>query len=166
MDSSTRMNVIAAAVTAAGPVGEDRAAWQAAVQELAIGITVMASETSQIAKAIESIENSKVFKGTVMSVKKETSSTRGIVTLHTGTDRVKDGVPAGCEQVRTERTDNPVGLAMAKKMREMIGNSVLVWVEVEEYNNGAGKVRVLRHAEILGADLGYDEKVAAAANAA
>lgn len=153
MDNSTRINVISAAVIAAGPVGEDRSAWQAQVQENAVNIAVMASDTSQIAKALASIENAKVFSGTVVSVKKETSSTRGVITLNTGTDRAKEGVAEGCEQVRTERTDNIMGRNMALKMRDLIGHRVLVWVEVEEYNNGAGKVRVLKHVEDLGVDL-------------
>ena len=138
MDSATRTSIITAAVIAAGPAGEDRADWQFRVQENAVSIAVMAGETSSVAKAIESIEKSKVFTGTVVSVKREKSSTRGVITLHTGTDRTKEGVPAGCEQVRTERTDNPIGLSMAKKMKALIGRKVVVWVEVEEFNYGAG----------------------------
>lgn len=150
MDSNTRTAVVAAAVTAAGPVGDNPAAWQARVQQNAVSIAVMASEKHEIAKAIEAIEESKVFTGTVVGVKKEKSSTRGVITLFTGTDRAREGVPEGCEQVRTERTDNPNGMAMAMSVREMVGQRVKVWVEVEEYNNGAGKVRVLRHFEAQG----------------
>ncbi|GAB2733899.1 hypothetical protein [Nocardioides pakistanensis] len=154
MDSATRTNITAAAVMSAGPVTayEDRAAYNAAVHENAVSIAIMASESGSIGKALTQIENCKIFSGTVVSVKKEKSSTRGVITLNTGTDRAREGVPEGCEQVRTERTDNPIGLAMARKMREMIGHRVLVWVEVEEINNGANKVRVLRHAEDLGVD--------------
>ena len=148
MDSNIRTSIVTAAVIAAGPAGEDRAAWQTQVHENAVSIAVMSSETSQIAKAIDQIEKCKVFSGSVVAVKKEQSSTRGIVTLNTGTDRVKEGLDAGCEQVRTERTDNPFGLAMARKARELIGHRVLVWVEVEEI--GDRKVRVLRHLESLG----------------
>lgn len=152
MDNTTRTNIITAAVMATGPAGDDPAAWQAKVQENAVSIAVMASETSNIAKALTSIENSKVFPGTVVSVRRERSSTRGIVTIYTGTDRVTEGVPAGCEQVRTDRTDGAIGLAMAKKAKAAIGARILMWVEVEEYNGGQGKVRVLKHFEILTAE--------------
>lgn len=101
-------------------------------------------------KAKTQLDACKVFSGTVVDVKKEQSSTRGLVTLNTGTDREKDGLNAGEEQVRTERTDNPEGLAMAKKVRELKGRRVLVWVEVEEIKGGSSKVRVLRHIQDIG----------------
>lgn len=101
-------------------------------------------------KAKDQLGKCKVFTGIVRDVKKEQSSTRGLITLYTGTDRAKDGVPEGCETLRTERTDNPEGLAMAKKVKGLIDHKVTVWVEVEEYGNGSGKVRVLRHVESRG----------------
>lgn len=160
MDQNTRTSIVAAAVTAAGPVSNyaDQSAWSNAVHEHAVGIAVMASETSQIARTLTSIENAKVFPGTVMQIRKERSSTRGLITLHTGTDRTREGVPEGCEQVRTERTDNALGLAMAQKFKSLIGHRVLVWVEVEEYNNGQGKVRVVKHVEPLGVDAEFEQK--------
>lgn len=83
-----------------------------------------------------------------MHIAKEHSSTRGVVTLHTGTERSDDGN----EQIRTERTDNPVGLAMAKQVKDLVGHKVVVWVEVEQTKNGQSKVRVLRHVEDRGVD--------------
>lgn len=149
MDFNQRTSIITAAAAAAGPVADD-SEWRASVTEKAIEIAVMCSDGSDVAKALESIGKAKVFVGHVVSVKKEASSTRGVVTLYTGTDREKDGVPAGCEQVRTDRTDAPLGLSMARKVRDLIGHRVVVWVEVEEYNGGQGKVRVLRHVESQG----------------
>lgn len=169
MDTNTRLGIITAAVTATGPAAnyDDPGAYQAAIHENAISIAVMASETSAIAKSLNSIENAKVFSGTIMSVKREQSSTRGIITLHTGPNaRPKEGVPAECEQVRTDRTDNALGLAMAKKAKSLIGHRVLVWVEVEEYNGGQGKVRVLKHVESLGVDAEFEQKAGAAGLAA
>lgn len=168
MDTNTRTSIITSAVVAAGSVDryEDQAAWQTQVHANAVAIAVMASETSQITRSLESIENAKVFSGTVLQVKKEASSTRGVVTLHTGTDRSRDGVPEGCEQVRTDRTDNPLGLAMARRVKSLVGQRVLVWVEVEEYNGGQGKVRVLKHAEPLSVDPQFEEKLHGAGFAA
>lgn len=139
---------------------QDPGAWQTAVIQNAVQIAVMAGEKSNVVAAIDQITKSKTFTGTVIEVKKEPSSTRGIITLHTGTDRVKEGVPAGCEQVRTDRTDNPLGLALARKMKNLIGHKVVVWVEVEEINGGSGKVRVLRHVESLGVDQDFARKAA------
>lgn len=160
MDHSTRTSVVAAAVVAAGPVtgydGED--AWQHQVHANAVSIAVMASDTSQIARSIQSVENAKVFSGTVMQVRKEHSSTRGVITLHTDTDRTKDGVPEGCESVRTDRTDNPLGLAMARRVKSLVGHRVLVWVEIEEFNGGQGKVRVVKHVEALAPDAEFADK--------
>lgn len=174
MDESTRITITAAAVNAAGPVSNytttgkvenpdgtftevtvpDPAAYQVAVHENAINIAVMAGEKGLVGKALAGVvgPNTKIFSGTVVGVRKEASSTRGLITLHTGTDREKEGLPAGCEQVRTERTDNPIGKSVALKARNMLGHRVLVYVEVEEINGGQSKVRVLRHVESLGVD--------------
>lgn len=152
MDVNQRTAVVTAAVAAVGPVAEN---WEAAVTSKAVEIAVMLGENSDVSKAINSIENCKIFTGTVTAVTKEQSSTRGIITLFTGTEQTRDGIPAGHEQVRTERTDNPVGRALAIKARELIGHKVTVWVEVEAYNNGAGKVRVLRHIADRGVDPTY-----------
>ncbi len=132
---------IAAAVAAALPAALD-----------AYFATSMTGFVVAQAKAAEQISKCKVFSGIVRDVKKEQSSTRGVITLHTGTDRATDGVPAGCEQVRTERTDNPEGLAMARKVKSLIGHRVLVWVEVEEFTTGnvTKKMRVVRHTEDRG----------------
>jgi len=67
------------------------------------------------------------------------------VKLLTKPSKWNDG---GKEKVRTERTDNPEGMAMAKRLTELKGHRVLLWIEVEEYDGG--KVRVVRHVEDLG----------------
>ena len=112
----------------------------------------------QVVKIQEAIAKSdKTFVGTVVSVKKEASSTRAIVTLNTGTARVHDGVVAGCETVRTDRTDDPDGLLMAKKVQSLKGHKVLVYVELEPgKNNDPRRFRVLRHIVDKGLDTGGD----------
>jgi hypothetical protein len=166
MDSITRTNIILAAVSATGSQAEyttpvtgadgtvsavsDPAAWQAKVQENAIEIALMTSDKSDIVKALDEIEKAKVFTGTIVSVKKEQSSTRGVITLFTGTERTRDGIEPGHEQVRTDRTDTLMGLAMARKARDLQGHKVLLHVLVEEYNGGQGKVRVVKSLRDLG----------------
>lgn len=175
MDQNLSTAITAAAVTATGPQtaftqvvtapnGEtmtvvDPAAWQAAVVGNAIQIAVMASESGAVGRALKQIEESKVFTCTVVSVEKEARSTRGFVIVHTGTERAaKDmrgnPLPEGFEVFRTERTDSPIGVAMARKIRGLIGHRVLVWVEVEPIPGDAEgrKARVVRHVEDLGVD--------------
>lgn len=160
MDSTTRTNLVAAAATMTGPVDEhdarqadlparSRRSWSVALHENAVALAFHASPGSQLGRLLEATgsDRFKTFPGTVVSVDKEASSTRGLVTLAT---RPSQHHPDGREQVRTERTDTGVGLSMARRLRSLVGHRVLVWVEVEEYDGG--KVRVVRHAEDLGLD--------------
>jgi len=103
----------------------------------------------QVVKIQDAIAKSdKSFIGTVLSVKKEESSTRAIVTLHTGTDRDPDGN----ETVRTDRTDDPDGSLMAKKVQSLKGRKVRVYVQLETMKGRDRKVRVLRHVVDKGVD--------------
>lgn len=160
MDDSLRTQIILAAVNAAGTRDEDEApaAYEARVSAEARRITVMTGPTSTISRAIESIEKAKVFPAVIDSVKREASSTRGIVTLKAKPSKFHED---GIETVRTERTDNPEGVAMVRALKPLIGHRVLVWVELESVNDGASKVRVLRHVEDLGLARGEAEENAA-----
>ncbi|MGL5827730.1 MAG: hypothetical protein ACRCYU_23420 [Nocardioides sp.] len=159
MDSNTRTKLIAAAVVAAGPKTgyASLAEWSLAVQSTAVELAVMAGEDSKVVASIEQMSGVKVFSGSVMSVRKEKRSTRGVVVLETGTEREnKDPItgetlPSGQEFVRTERTDDPMGLYVAQTARSLTGRKVRVYVEVESIGSGERKVRVLRHLEDLGA---------------
>ena len=132
-------------------------------------IKVMLTEQSPISKQLIALDKAldpnsgdgKIFIGTIVSVTKETKTTRAILTLHTGTDReAKDSnnvpLPIGQEQLRTERTDNPDGRFMARTAQLLIGHRVTVYVELEAIRGGATKVRVLRHVEDGGVDAKYD----------
>ena len=148
MEQSEKNQIVIAALNAAGPVGEDADEWNIRLLELAGQFTAMLSPTSAISKVIESVSASKVFTGVVLEIKKEASSTRGLITLKT---RVSEHSPDGTEQVRTERTDSPFGLSMARRVRALIGHRVVVWVEVQTMSNGSSnKVRVITHIEDLG----------------
>lgn len=136
-------------------------AWDQRVKAAAREIKVATAPESRIFKQLESLDKAirgtegKVFTGTVVKVTKESSSQRGVVTLYTGTETTIPGLPAGCEQVRTERTDNADGRAIARQAQLLIGHRVTVYVELESIRNGAQKVRVLRHV----ASNGKDDKV-------
>ena len=168
MSENNRSDIILAAINAVGQVesGKD---WEAEVTLKAIEIAVLTGEKSNVGKAVDVVlhPDTKIFKGTIVEVEKEASSTRGLVTLNTGTEReskhgiTKAVLPAGLEQVRTDRTDNALGKAIALRARSLKFHQVLVWVEIETMANG-NKSRVLRHVQ----DLGVDPAYAAAAQAA
>lgn len=148
MDTNKRTAIITSAINMAGPVGEDRAAWNATVTENAIAVSLMLGETSAVNKAIDQIENCKIFPATVTNIVKHEASTRGVVTLKT---KPSTHAPDGVETARTERTDNAAGQSMAKRVRALVGHRVLIWIELETMSNG-NKVRIIRHVEDLGVD--------------
>lgn len=192
--SDVNSQIILAALQAAGPVveitAEERATaaadakvklrdpqteWDQRVKSLARSIKVMLREDSGISQQLSALdkciteddERGKVFRATIVSVGKEASSTRGIITLFTGTDReAKDSkgtiLPAGHEQVRTERTDNPDGRAIARLAQTLIGHKAAVYIELQPMGgNRTGKVRVLQHIEDLGLDAEHKQLAAA-----
>ena len=142
--------IIIAAITASGPQGDDLDAWRLRVLENAATFVAMLSPTSDVSKIIASVSGSKVFPATVLAIKKEDSSTRGLVTLKTRVD--EKHAPDGTEQARTERSDSPIGLAMARKLRALRYHKVLVWIDVQTMTNSTNKVRVISHVEDLGED--------------
>jgi hypothetical protein len=153
VEQAEKNQIVIAAVNAAGPVGEDAEAWNGRVLELASQFTAMLAPNSTVSKVIDGVNNSKVFTGTVLEIKKEETSTRGLITLKT---KVSEHSPDGTEQVRTERTDSPLGLSMARRVRALVNHRVVVWVEVQTMKNSTNKVRVITHIEDLGLDEGGD----------
>lgn len=152
MDDATRTTIIIAAAQAAGPDAGD-GNWGIAVSEKAASIAAMVSPHSPVSKLVTDMAEAKAFTATILEVKKEQSSTRALVSLKT---RPSEHHPSGVEPARTDRTDNPSGLALARKMRELKYHRVMVWIAMEEVSGGSRKVRVLRHVE----DLGIDTEVA------
>ena len=147
MEQASVNEIVIAAVGAAGPVGDDKTAWLDQVADLAAEITVMCSDRSRVARRVQAVSNSKVFTATIVGGKLEASSTRGVVNLRT---KPTTQHPDGIEQVRTERTDTPDGMQMWDQLKALKGHRVVLWVEVQEYNGGQGKVRVVQHVEDLG----------------
>jgi hypothetical protein len=132
------------------------AAWDQQFKANAREIKVMFGDRSKIGQQLAALDKAltgvegKVFIGTIVRVDKESSSQRALVTLFTGTDREAKGadgsiLPAGHEQVRTDRTDNLDGRAIARSATQLVGHRVAVYVELEAIKNGTTKVRVARH---------------------
>jgi len=171
MEAQTRTAVIAAAYAAAGPLPVDadedaRAEHKARVVQAITTITVTAADEKSFAnRAIDQVTpgpNVKVFTGTVVKVTREESTTRGIVHLRTRVHA--EYAPDGIEQVRTERTDDSIGLAIARRLRSLKGHRVLLWVEIESFTSKNGskrKSRVVRHVEDLGLPAADEESDAA-----
>ena len=141
----TRNQVILAAVGMAG-TDDDGMSWPDRVAEAAVRITALLDERSRPARAVEQIEQAKVFAATVEAIRREDSSTRAVVTLRT---KPSEHHPDGLEKVRTERTDQPRGLAMARRLQGLRGHRAMLWVEVEAVSAGRS-VRVVRWVEDLG----------------
>lgn len=160
MEQSEVNQIVLAAISAAGPVTEgDQSEWTVRVHDMAARIATMCSPSSSVSKVVNGVADSKVFTATVIGITKESSSTRGLVTLKTRPSKFHED---GVEQARTERTDSAVGKAMARRIRALVGHRVVLWVEVETVGDGASKVRVVRWVEDLGLAAQDDESSEAA----
>lgn len=148
---SNTENAILAGILMTGPRDPelDSRVWEAEVLTNALEAQSLMGEGSRMSKTIEGI---KVYTAVVDSIKKETKSTRGLVTLKVKPSTyAKDGV----EQIRTERTDRPDGLAMAKRIKGLVGHKVLIFKEIEVMANG-NKSAVIRHVRDLGEATGTE----------
>jgi len=157
LTETERRAVILAAVQAAGldDGPDDRGlTWPQRVAETAGRITAMLDPHSDVQRAIGHLEMAKVFPAVIEKVEKEASSTRALITLRT---KVSERHPDGRETARSERTDDPLGMAMARKLTALRSHKVMLWVELEAMGGSADRrVRVIRHVE----DLGLDEHLA------
>jgi len=153
LSEADRRQVILAAVAATGPDNgpdERGLTWPQRVAESAGRIAAMLDPHSEVSRAIGQVEMAKVFPATVVDVRREASSTRAIVTLRT---KVSDRHPDGVETARSERTDDPLGLAMARRLTALRGHRVMLWVELQQMStNTDRRVRIIRHVEDLGLD--------------
>ncbi|WAC50536.1 hypothetical protein [Frigoribacterium sp. SL97] len=92
MDASTKSSIIVAAMTAAGPVGDDAEMWEALVLRNVRNITATLSDTdSNFGRAVDEIEGASKYVAVISLVKKEQKSTRGLVYLQP-VPRIEGGV--------------------------------------------------------------------------
>ena len=159
LEESTRISVIVAAANMAGPVGDNQYDWNNKVLANATLLMEMAGEGSKVSKLVNGMANSKTFFGTVLSVDKEISSTRGIVKLKTRPSKFH---PDGVEDARTDRTGTKEapegGRELARLLQSLVGHRVQLWVELEVPANaepGSKGFRVIRHVKDLGIDKEY-----------
>ncbi|HLS03053.1 MAG TPA: hypothetical protein VK054_13935 [Beutenbergiaceae bacterium] len=153
MSNLTASDLILAALSSSPAQGEEESTedYHVRVSEQLFQIAMLAGDYSPLTKLAkiltkESENDVKIFTGVIHSVKLEKSSTRVVVYLESTNE---DGTR---EHMRTERTDNPLGLAVARKARSLKGRRVLLFVEMEPYTSGrnARKIRVLRQLHDLG----------------
>lgn len=155
---------IAYAAFAATPKieGENEKGWIARVANTAIIIaTNLDPEHSPVLKAINSVSNlnqkggtTKTFTATIIGYEIEKNSGRMIAHLYTGTQQKPNGV----ESAKTDFTTNPAGKEMGRKIINLIGHKVKVFIELESFTDKQGyakKMRVLKHLTDIGIDSGF-----------
>lgn len=131
-------DIIRLAVGAAG-ASDDEAAWRGRVDDNIRVIAAMLDPRSdQMTQATRMLESVK-FTGTFVKAKLETSSTRIVVTT--------SNVNGEMEEIRTDRTDRPLGQQMARRVETLQpGDHLLIWKYMEEMDGSSGrKVRVMPH---------------------
>ena len=148
VNAATAKLLALTAQAAGDPAGLDRLPdLDALIAQSAAEITAAVDPRSGLSRLIDAVHGSKVFTAVITDVVREQSSTRGLVTLRA---RPSQFHPDGIEQARTERTDGPEGLLMARTLRALTGHRVALWIEEQTTGNGARKVRVIQHVKDLG----------------
>lgn len=162
LDSKTRSDLLLAAITAVGQVTEPttnsngavvasaKETWEHLVEQKAMELLVMGSESSRFSRALDviatahdkQIDTSKAFSTVIRDIEFHAKSKRVVVTLRAN-DADED------EVVRTDRTDTGRGALMARQVKALVGHRVMVYIEMERMTNG-NKVRILRHLTDLG----------------
>lgn len=92
LDKAIRDSIIVAAITGAGPVGDNADVWEANVLRGARKITAVLSDPDSVfTKAVDEIDGASKFVSLVCLVKKEPKSTRGLVYFQ-DVPRIENGV--------------------------------------------------------------------------
>jgi len=141
-------SIIAAAVAAAGPKGDNEGRWKAKLNDAIPHIAAMIHDGSRQWRIAEEVLTASVFVATYVDHEVEESSTRCIVHIDTG--KSTKNYPDGIEPIRTHRTDNGQGRSMKHRLDQLEkGDEIVVWKALEAMGDGADaqKVRVLVHFE-------------------
>lgn len=138
--------VIAAAIAAAGPKGDNEGAWKGRINAAIPHVVSMLNEGSRQWRIAEEVLNAQVFTAIYRGYEVEESSKRCVVTIET---QVSKRYPEGLEPIRSHRTDNAQGKEMQRRLDQLSdGDSILVFKAMESINDET-KVRVLVHFEKL-----------------
>lgn len=142
-DATVRM-VVAAAISAAGPMGSNPVAWQAKISALIPQCAAMLEMQSRQAHQAKQVLEAAVFTAVYLSHEREESSTRAIVTLAKNAE-------GETETIRTNRTDRADGRALVEQLNRLTsGQEIRVWKAIEEMSGRQDrKVRVLVHFQPL-----------------
>lgn len=149
---STTAEIIYAAIASVEPLARDESEvdYERRVKKQASDIYIMTQDRSPISQHLATLEKCKVFTAVITDVKKEKSSTRGVVTLKTRPSKENE---KGVETARTDRTENDKnseGTAMARRLVELKGHRVLLWIYLEPMGSSGRTVRVVKHVVDLG----------------
>lgn len=153
MDAADRLNLVAAAAIAVGPV-QDQGAWAEHVRVKAVDLYLMSRERGSVGRALEQLDECRTYVATITGGKIEKhvlddgrELRRGLIRLRVPESKYnKDGV----EDIRTELLSTPEGQAVLEKAKGLVGHRVLVYAQTEEKD--ARKVKTLRHVEDLGVE--------------
>ena len=145
-DKSEVRAIIAAAIAAAGPKGDNEGAWKGKINSAIPHVVSMMSDSSRQSRIAEEVMGAQVFTAIYRGYTLEETSKRCVVTIET---QVSKRYPEGLEPIRSHRTDNAQGKAMQHRLDTLEdGDSLLIFKAMEAINDET-KVRVLVHYEKL-----------------
>lgn len=139
-------SIIAAAVAAAGPMGNSEGAWKAKINRAIPFITAMIHDGSRQWKTAAEVLEASVFTGTYVRHEIEESSTRTILYVDVG--RPSENYPDGIENISCQRTDNAAGKdQLARIERLEPGDELALWRVMEPIAGTNKSRRTLVHFE-------------------
>ncbi|MFE1230240.1 hypothetical protein [Streptomyces sp. NPDC058745] len=144
-----------AAARAVGPcpLGEE-AAWGERVREQAVALYALADTVGQ---DLQRLEEARQFTATLLSVRVEASSTRGLLIVRNTSGEV--------ERLRTDRGDSDAGRAMIERARTLVACRLRVYRLNEQMaGNAARQVRTVVHLTDHGPDTDPVPEASAKAN--
>jgi hypothetical protein len=146
-------DVVRLAIAAAGPVGNNEAAWRHRVDELTPQIAAMfrpplqGRENDAMTPAVTArkVLDASVFTGEYVDHALEDSSKRLVVRIKSETTDTKEKESDGTEHIRTEPMWTPYGRLMKSKLDQLVtGQKVTCFKHLEQID-ASRKVRVLVH---------------------
>jgi hypothetical protein len=139
-------SIIAAAIAAAGPMGNNEGAWKAKINRAIPFITSMINDGSRQWKTAAEVLDAQVFTGSYVRHEIEESSTRTILYVDVG--RPSDNYPDGIENISCQRTDNAAGKdQLARIERLEPGDELALWRVMEPIAGTNKSRRTLVHFE-------------------
>lgn len=150
-DTLIRQNVILAAITMTGPVG-DNGDWDTQVKQNAKKVASLLNEQSPINKTLDAIDGSSKFVGTLVHIGLEKKTGRFVAIVKSE----KSSGEVSYEAIRTEIADwqGKVGevYEFAKALKANLGHRHVFFKEMQAGKDPNKKFRCLIHAESIGHD--------------